>query len=64
MGRTMLSKLIRGPLKQQRPELFCIHIPKTAGRTFRQALKEHYGADGVLTLDFQYLKKRVDTCRV
>ncbi|MEQ8703869.1 MAG: sulfotransferase family 2 domain-containing protein [Phaeodactylibacter sp.] len=43
------------------PLLLCIHIPKTAGRTFRQALKEQYGEDRILTLDFQYLKKRKET---
>jgi len=43
------------------PALLCIHIPKTAGRTFRQALKSQYGAHGVLTLDHQYLKKRGET---
>lgn len=46
---------------QMYPELLCIHIPKTAGRTFRQALKSHYGEDGVLTLDHQFLKKRNET---
>lgn len=43
------------------PVLLCIHIPKTAGRTFRQALKSQYGEHGVLTLDHQYLKKRGET---
>ena len=43
------------------PNLLCIHIPKTAGRTFRQALKSHYGENGVLTLDHQFLKKRGET---
>lgn len=60
-----LSSIFKGKeaasANQMYPELLCIHIPKTAGRTFRQALKCHYGEDGVLTLDHQFLKKRNET---
>lgn len=40
------------------PELLSIHIPKTAGRTFREILKSQYGVDGVLSLDHYYLTKQ------
>lgn len=43
------------------PNLFCIHISKTAGGTCRQALKSHCGENGVLTLDYQSLEKRGGT---
>jgi len=39
------------------PHLLSIHIPKTAGRTFREILKSQYGVDGVLSLDHHYLTK-------
>ncbi|MEQ8703870.1 MAG: sulfotransferase family 2 domain-containing protein [Phaeodactylibacter sp.] len=40
------------------PYLLSIHIPKTAGRTFREILRAQYGHEGVLSLDHHYLKQR------
>ena len=60
--RNFYKSVFKGRLasntKDNYPDLLSIHIPKTAGRTFREILKSQYGDDKVLSLDHHYLAKR------
>lgn len=60
-GRDLLRQLKqrwRGFTGPPYPHLLSIHIPKTAGRTFREILRSQYGVNGVLSLDHHYLANR------
>lgn len=56
--RSILKQRKKDSLNPINPELLSIHIPKTAGRTFREILKSQYGVNGVLSLDHYYLTKQ------
>lgn len=41
-------------------ELVSMHIPKTAGTSFRNILKDHYGSRNAVRLDINITNKRID----